>query len=56
MFKCHYCKTPVPPGEGVCKHKRCRTLDAQQQTNAKCREFGMPPYYQVPRAFPGGGP
>lgn len=45
MFRCDYCKSPVQPGKRLCKRQRCITMEIRRQTNEKCRELGMKPYY-----------
>lgn len=47
MHRCKDCGRDV----SVAPHKpNCPVL--QEQTNLKCREFGMAPYYKEPRPFP----
>jgi len=55
LFKCQHCTAPVLPGVEVCNRPLCRQRERERQTNLKCREFGMPPYYREARPFPRAG-
>lgn len=49
LWRCVRCGSGCEPGKTSCSD-RCSTL--VEQTNAKCREFGMQPYYVESRPFP----
>lgn len=42
LFACHRCGSGVSPGKRFCG-ERCAEL--ARQTNEKCRDTGMEPYY-----------